>query len=74
MKLTFGLDGGGAVAADSTGKVYVASHGKRLGILMAKAGEAFGLPARYPSAIPAAAHFLNPSSIPASSQARDCRA
>ena len=31
MKLTFGLDGGGAVAADSTGKVYVAWHGKRLG-------------------------------------------
>ncbi|MGH9407096.1 MAG: hypothetical protein ACRD3D_14835 [Terriglobia bacterium] len=29
MKLTFGLDGGGSVAADGAGNVYVAWHGKR---------------------------------------------
>jgi len=31
MTFTFGLDGGGSVAADRSGKVYVAWHGKRLG-------------------------------------------
>ena len=31
MKLTFGLDGGGSVAADLAGNVYVAWHGKRPG-------------------------------------------
>jgi len=31
MKLTFGLDGGGSVAADGFGNVYVAWHGKRPG-------------------------------------------
>jgi hypothetical protein len=33
MKVTFGLDGGGAVAADGSGNVYVAWHGKRAGDL-----------------------------------------
>jgi hypothetical protein len=37
MTHTFGLDGGGTVAADSTGNVYVAWHGKTAG---AGAGEA----------------------------------
>jgi len=31
MRLTFGLDGGGSVAADRSGNVYVAWHGKRPG-------------------------------------------
>jgi len=31
MKITFGLDGGGSVAADLAGNVYVAWHGKRTG-------------------------------------------
>ena len=31
MKATFGLDGGGSVAADGSGNVYVAWHGKRNG-------------------------------------------
>lgn len=31
MKVTFGLDGGGSVAADGLGNVYVAWHGKRSG-------------------------------------------
>jgi len=31
MKLTFGLDGGGSVAADLSGNIYVAWHGKRPG-------------------------------------------
>lgn len=37
MTRTFGLDGGGSVAADSRGHVYVAWHGKTYG---ARAGEA----------------------------------
>lgn len=37
MTRTFGLDGGGTVAADSAGNVYVSWHGKGLG---AKRGEA----------------------------------
>ncbi len=31
MKLTFGLNGGGSVAADRSGNIYVAWHGKRQG-------------------------------------------
>jgi hypothetical protein len=38
MKLTFGLDGGGAVAADPSGHVYVAWHGKRVGDADGEAG------------------------------------
>jgi hypothetical protein len=38
MKLTFGLDGGGSVAADQRGNVYVAWHGKRRGDPAGEAG------------------------------------
>ncbi|MGH9325754.1 MAG: hypothetical protein ACRD2B_03565 [Terriglobia bacterium] len=38
MKLTFGLDGGGSVAADRFGNVYVAWHGKRAGDPSGEAG------------------------------------
>ncbi len=38
MTHTFGLDGGGAVAADSAGRVYVAWHGKTAGAAAGEAG------------------------------------
>ena len=38
MTHTFGLDGGGAVAADSSGNVYVAWHGKAPGSAKGEAG------------------------------------
>jgi hypothetical protein len=38
MTHTFGLDGGGAVAADSAGNVYVAWHGKATGSALGDAG------------------------------------
>lgn len=38
MTHTFGLDGGGAVAADATGHVYVAWHGKTQGAASGEAG------------------------------------
>lgn len=38
MTRTFGLDGGGAVAADSAGHVYVAWHGKTVGAAAGEAG------------------------------------
>jgi hypothetical protein len=40
MKLTYGLDGGGAVAADSAGNVYVAWHGKTTGDADGEGGRA----------------------------------
>lgn len=38
MTRTFGLDGGGTVAADSAGNVYVAWHGKAPGVAEGEAG------------------------------------
>lgn len=38
MTRTFGLDGGGSVAADSSGNVYVAWHGKTAGAAEGEAG------------------------------------
>jgi hypothetical protein len=38
MTRTFGLDGGGTLAADATGHVYVAWHGKRPGTAAGEAG------------------------------------
>jgi hypothetical protein len=38
MTRTFGLDGGGAVAADSAGNVYVAWHGKAPAAVAGEAG------------------------------------
>jgi len=38
MLRTFGLDGGGAVAADAAGNVFVAWHGKRTGAAQGEAG------------------------------------
>jgi hypothetical protein len=38
MTRTFGLDGGGTVAADSAGNVYVAWHGKAVGAAEGEAG------------------------------------
>ena len=38
MRETFGLDGGGSVAADAAGNVYVAWHGKRPGAAEGEAG------------------------------------
>jgi hypothetical protein len=38
MSSTFGLDGGGTIAADSTGRVYVAWHGKAPGAASGEAG------------------------------------
>jgi hypothetical protein len=38
MTQTFGLDGGGTVAADATGNVYVAWHGKTAGAAAGEAG------------------------------------
>ncbi len=38
MRQTFGLDGGGTVAADSAGNVYVAWHGKGAGAAAGEAG------------------------------------
>jgi hypothetical protein len=38
MTRTFGLDGGGAIAADSAGNVYVAWHGKAPGAAAGEAG------------------------------------
>jgi hypothetical protein len=38
MTRTFGLDGGGSVATDSAGDVYVAWHGKALGSASGDAG------------------------------------
>ncbi|MBI3471737.1 MAG: hypothetical protein HY013_10300 [Candidatus Solibacter usitatus] len=38
MRRTFGLDGGGSVAADSRGNVYVAWHGKGAGAAKGEAG------------------------------------
>ena len=38
MARTFGLDGGGTIAADSAGDVYVAWHGKTLGAASGEAG------------------------------------
>jgi hypothetical protein len=38
MRRTFGLDGGGTIAADTTGNVYVAWHGKSSGATAGEAG------------------------------------
>jgi hypothetical protein len=38
MLKTFGLDGGGAIAADAAGNVYVAWHGKGMGAVSGEAG------------------------------------
>ncbi|MBI1895409.1 MAG: exo-alpha-sialidase [Acidobacteria bacterium] len=41
MQRTFGLDGGGAVAADPSGNVYVGWHGKAAGAAKGEAGREF---------------------------------